>query len=61
MPINEHGYALIDAELQRLQIAAYSELMASIGTIDRKKIVGEDGKLINSRFRRFGTQIKVRM
>jgi hypothetical protein len=30
--------------LQRLQTAPYSELTASIGKIDTKEVVGEDGK-----------------
>lgn len=45
MPMNEQvAYALIDAELRRLQAMSYSELAASIGKIDTKEVVGEDGK-----------------
>src|SRR6266568_3612274 len=37
-------YALIDAELRRLQALSYSELAALIEKIDTKELVGEDGK-----------------
>jgi hypothetical protein len=38
------AYALIDAELRRLQELSYSDLSALIGKVETKKIVGEDGK-----------------
>jgi hypothetical protein len=45
MRINEQIAArLLMPNCNRLQMATYSEPIASIGKIDRKKIVGEDGK-----------------
>jgi len=45
MSMNEQVvYALIDAELRRLQALSYSELAALIEKIDTKVLVGEDGK-----------------
>jgi hypothetical protein len=46
MSMNEQVvYALIDAELRRLQALSYSELAALIEKIDTKELVGEDGVL----------------
>jgi hypothetical protein len=45
-PMNEQiAYALIDAELRRLQERSYSNLSALIGKVDTKECVGEDGKM----------------
>jgi hypothetical protein len=45
LPMNEEvAYALVDAELGRLQAMSYSELAALIGETDTKEVVGEDGK-----------------
>jgi hypothetical protein len=38
------AYALIDAELRRLQKLSYSDLTALIGEVETKQLVGEDGK-----------------
>jgi hypothetical protein len=38
------AYALIDAELRRLQGLSYSDLSALIGKVETKELVGEDGK-----------------
>ena len=45
MSMNEQvSYALIDAELRRLQERSYSELAALIGKVETKDVVAEDGK-----------------
>ena len=38
------AYALIDAELRRLQQLSYSDLTALMGEVETKELVGEDGK-----------------
>ena len=38
------AYALIDAELRRLQELSYADLSALIGRVETKELVGEDGK-----------------
>ncbi len=38
------AYALIDAELRRLQGRSYSDLSALIGKVGTKECVGKDGK-----------------
>lgn len=38
------AYALIDTELRRLQRLSYSDLTASIGKVETKKLVGDDGQ-----------------
>ena len=43
--MNEQAaYALIDAELRRLQELPYADLCALIGKVETKELVGEDGK-----------------
>jgi hypothetical protein len=37
-------YALIDAETRRLQKLSCADLSALIGKVERKELVGEDGK-----------------
>jgi hypothetical protein len=37
-------YALIDAELRRLQELSYADLSALIGKVGTKELVGEEGK-----------------
>ena len=55
MSMNEQVvYALIDAELRRLQALSYSELAALIEKIDTK-VSAKMAKPTNSRFKRFGT------
>jgi hypothetical protein len=38
------GYALIGAELRRLEGLSYSELAGLVGKVETKEVVGEDGK-----------------
>ena len=40
----EIAYALIEAELGRLQRLSYAALTRLIGKVEMKKLVGEDGK-----------------
>ncbi len=54
-------YALIDAELRRLQALSYSELAALIEKIDTKELVGEDGKTYQLEIQAFGTVRRAQM
>ena len=62
MSMNEQVvYALIDAELRRLQALSYSELAALIEKIDTKELVGEDGKTYQLKIQAFGTVRRAQM
>ena len=55
------AYALIDAELRRLQERSYSDVSALIGQVETKERVGKTAKHINSKFKRSGTARKAQM